>query len=456
MTLAGARRAWHVGDVRSALRETALAWDGHPCAATREVLLALDRKLVDEEGPLSAHNPARRTTLWDDVESQADPADNGRLARLIVQLTHYDAHHRLGRLLDRGPDPRIHETLVDAMAARPRGFCAKLAVQTFWSRLLQDIHATAVPGRRLLLERARTSARTGPAAFRGPLVRELEGILADLGADPILQDSAAAVRLRADLVPSAAVAPLWDAVYADLSDPRPRHVLADALSEAGDPRGSFFALQLLPSRSPEQNRRMKALQKTHQDDWLGPLAPFLTRAVTFRNGLPTAGKLKDRTVSGTMCGHREWRSFEALDLGDAGHDGLFDQPWPVLRVLARAPAKVLDHGPNLPALRELSLTSAHEGWTTLPWHAPLFGQLERLEVPAEGWLPHVARVPAGFELVLKHRWIGHLLVDAHRTSITVHPRRPLKPGESLLFEMDTGALPLPLVWSKSRLPPRTA
>jgi uncharacterized protein (TIGR02996 family) len=81
-------------------------------------------------------------------------------------------------------------------------------------------------------------------------------------------------------------AALYAAVYAAPDDDGPRAVLADALQEAGDPRGELIALQLREhagSATPELRDRAQALIQEHAKAWLGPLRPIIYRA-TMRRG----------------------------------------------------------------------------------------------------------------------------------------------------------------------------
>lgn len=47
-----------------------------------------------------------------------------------------------------------------------------------------------------------------------------------------------------------------------------RHAFADWLQEQGNPRGEFMALQLSSNLEPKAQKRMAALQKKHERDWL--------------------------------------------------------------------------------------------------------------------------------------------------------------------------------------------
>ena len=74
---------------------------------------------------------------------------------------------------------------------------------------------------------------------------------------------------------------LFAAVYASPDADEPREILADALQEAGDPRGEFIALQLREHRgdpSTELRDRAQELCSQHGKTWLGPLRPITYRA----------------------------------------------------------------------------------------------------------------------------------------------------------------------------------
>jgi uncharacterized protein (TIGR02996 family) len=61
---------------------------------------------------------------------------------------------------------------------------------------------------------------------------------------------------------------LYAAVFAAPADDGPRLVLADALQEAGDPRGEFISLQLQHPRAQRSERRMQKLLERHRAAFL--------------------------------------------------------------------------------------------------------------------------------------------------------------------------------------------
>ncbi|HEY1549958.1 MAG TPA: TIGR02996 domain-containing protein [Kofleriaceae bacterium] len=79
--------------------------------------------------------------------------------------------------------------------------------------------------------------------------------------------------------------PLFAAIYADPDDDAPRHVLADALIDRGDPRGEFISLQLARGRNDLRIARELELQQAHATEWLGALAIVLdARRSRFERG----------------------------------------------------------------------------------------------------------------------------------------------------------------------------
>ena len=78
---------------------------------------------------------------------------------------------------------------------------------------------------------------------------------------------------------------LLAAIYADPDDDAPRHVLADALIDRGDPRGEFISMQLARGRKDVRIARELELQQAHAGEWLGALASVIdVRRSKFERG----------------------------------------------------------------------------------------------------------------------------------------------------------------------------
>ncbi|MEO8845868.1 MAG: TIGR02996 domain-containing protein [Kofleriaceae bacterium] len=97
---------------------------------------------------------------------------------------------------------------------------------------------------------------------------------------------------------------LFAAIYASPDADEPREILADALQEAGDPRGEFIALQLREHRgdpSEELRDRAQELVAQHGKTWLGPLRPITYRAEMrrgFLQRLELAGSWSSKNWAG--------------------------------------------------------------------------------------------------------------------------------------------------------------
>lgn len=100
---------------------------------------------------------------------------------------------------------------------------------------------------------------------------------------------------------------LYEQVYANPDDDAPRVVLADHLSELGDPLGEFIALQLAEPDGPTglAKGRVKQLRR-HYEAWLPPGVQRST--AVFRRGFLHAC----RWTAPTDPAHRAWKTVEEL------------------------------------------------------------------------------------------------------------------------------------------------
>lgn len=132
-----------------------------------------------------------------------------------------------------------------------------------------------------------------------------------------------------------AAAPVLEATHCEgerrrarggVSDPTDltlRQVCADALSEAGDVRGEFIALDLASQLTALQRKRHAALRKQCSAAFLGPIATFaFAKDLRFENGFPVAvclGRQATRVdvsdeAQDAIVGVPEWSTIEAVDL----------------------------------------------------------------------------------------------------------------------------------------------
>jgi uncharacterized protein (TIGR02996 family) len=190
---------------------------------------------------------------------------------------------------------------------------------------------------------------------------------------------------------------LFANVYANPHDDAPRLVLADFLTEKGDPRGEFISMQFAAQRDL---KREKALLKQHGKKWLGVLAPVVGVDVEFERGFPARGlvKFKSQRDVEKFGHHPEWATFEALTWSTPGA-GSFEQrqwyqflgpafrhlrsavgPWLPQLLASKLPFERLEHldvsfpsaavvtefvaSKNFPKLHTLGIDSQPQSWFT--------------------------------------------------------------------------------------------
>jgi len=252
-------------------------------------------------------------------------------------------------------------------------------------------------------------------------------------------------------------AELFAAVYEDPDDDDARAVLADALQEAGDPRGELIALQLARGRDGKKTRRESQLLKPNLRKWLGPLASAVpNKGLVYERGFAAKVQLHHhRDYVLPALGPPEWNTVEEVTPGvwNGSYQDLADGlPW--LRVLNAIDRNVTagmlpshpklqkivvrrafrDDGKHLaklklPALEELEIQDCHPTLTALKGFFDGLKSLRRLSVfvsedEALPWIPWLAK--QGFEragvkatmnpwmiwfegdrVVAQYRWSGH-------------------------------------------------
>lgn len=135
---------------------------------------------------------------------------------------------------------------------------------------------------------------------------------------------------------------LYEQVFAKPDDDGPRVVLADHLSELGDPRGEFIAIQLAEPDEPTGLAKIRAKQlKRHYEAWL-PAGVQRSTAV-FRRGFLYAC----RWTAPTDPTHRAWKPVEQLACATVAGLAEFD----------RRPLFAGDPLPRLKDLREIDPSS---------------------------------------------------------------------------------------------------
>ena len=146
------------------------------------------------------------------------------------------------------------------------------------------------------------------------------------------------------------LAALLAAVRSNPDDIAMRLVYADALSDAGDPRGELIVLQC---RSPGSERERELLAE-HRDAWLGKLAPILDPEHTrFANGFLTDARVQRvaRPKLSKVVGDPMWSTVAQLDF-DSTVGGIVMKTGPVVRG-PKVPAAAIVLSPIMRALRSV-------------------------------------------------------------------------------------------------------
>ena len=219
------------------------------------------------------------------------------------------------------------------------------------------------------------------------------------------------------------IAALFAQVYANPDDDGVRHVLADALIAANDPRGELIQHQLQPSA--DHGRRAMQLIQRHGLTWLGALRDVVV-PITYERGF-LASCMVVADDARPSIGRDEWSTVHTIELPGRVAFALH----PVMRSLRR----LVGVQPNL--LLELANRSQAqlERITVSTGYAGLFETMLERYLPANaiGTLT-LANVP-------------HDRAERLRAFATRHPRMklellvlpdPLAPGDALERYDETG------------------
>jgi uncharacterized protein (TIGR02996 family) len=400
MDLSRAGSALSKGESKAALAALVAEWRARPLP-----------RLADAIDTLAAFGP-----LFDDgAKNMKD-----RRARIVALVGKH------------GRDPRLARLLGDFLRDRPFSSTSAEPVYNEAVRALAKIgDPRSVPRARevwggLGAAYARMAAKLGAVPEPTPAeTAELDAL------ERAIRAAKPAPRARSTQERSGDA--LLAAVYADPDDDAARAVYADFLSQRGDPRGEFIALQLLSSPTAEQRRRANALRDEHAREWVGSLAPVLAKTeLEFRRGFLSACACKARQhESARIAADPVWATVERVRFtadgwffepdvqkalrdvrveGDYHLDALLDapRPWRIERLrtnpriaLGDAALARLAKTDRLPALVALHLQAPRHGWFAKTRFASQLRELGLgLEYAADvqreraKWLAELAKLPA--------------------------------------------------------------
>lgn len=318
MTLeAELRAALQAADPAEAREVLCVAWAGFPHRRLSALVRGFGR-LTRVDGVEGANVDARERA-W---HALADVGDRRNLPRLLATPWSKKASAALRRLeaLERhGADPRTVHALLEldtgnrfSNAAGFRFWREAYALMLRWGSLEAAERVQRWPSA------AGHVSAWEAARFRGifePLMREwvtrwpVEPSLPP-AVEPLLE------QLETRLTPNDARARgLLEAVRATPTEDTPRLVLADALSERGDPRGEFITLQFAHERGEltlGQRERMRLLLEGSGPGWFDGLLGQVDPLAVFRRGLLAEVRLATREPDPSLPA---WRTIETLDTG---------------------------------------------------------------------------------------------------------------------------------------------
>jgi uncharacterized protein (TIGR02996 family) len=270
--LKAAATAAAAGDALGAVTQLLAAWrETH----APEVAAALDRV---SEAALGDGD-------WEDRAEREDAVAAGWLVSQLRTVNAAAAAGRVASLEWLKEDPRVSAAIVALLQDPP--FHATGA-KPFWTRLFALLDASPDPRALPGLDKAfgeglaSIGGETMRAWMNGKVTTAREKLAKRFPSapktPPAIAKAAKAITFTPSTKPRVATQAgprtereLFAAVYAAPDDDGPRAVLSDFLSERGDPRGEFIALQLRRTRTDEPGREGALLPK-HQPAWLGELS----------------------------------------------------------------------------------------------------------------------------------------------------------------------------------------
>jgi len=397
------------GDALAALQHLIAAWR---VAAAEPIARAVDevgRAVARGRWPAGSDGKPGAQAQWMEVAARRNPADLSLLLETLWSGAKLgQARKRLSALLQYAPDPRLFPALMEGLEEPPCDVTGQ-DVEFFWADFFEVLKAADDPRMPPLADRLleRTGRRDPEWAIReraAALVpsRQLE----PLGPEDVARCKAIVAALEIGAGQKTEEGFLRE-IFERPGDDELRQVYADWLSERGDPRGEFIALQYARCsgrQTPAQAARARELLALHGRRWLGSLVSKVdVFSAVFERGFPSDVEATDEpddapawaTIS-TLRGAVPGDGTPALslvrirDLTDLRAFHRRTLPLPIEELHWKAGAAVtlathraqLDRLPPLPALRRLDLSGGFAGETPAffewIWRSPLGAHLDAL------------------------------------------------------------------------------
>ncbi len=327
------------GPAEQLLEELLAAWAASRHEALADAIVRVGKSL--HRPTLSADSQGELEVVWLALAARRDVADVARLFAAPWPAAWEPALERIKALETFPVDPRIARGL----AARATKYQT-----TGWRhlgpRLVALLTRIADPGSVPILARVGykdTISAIESAAPETPAAPPKE-----------LLD-----RVAAWLGDSTDIDALWSAVWNEPARLSARLVLADALSDRGDPRGEFISLQCMEAPTRKTKARANKLLKSNIDQWTGTLPTVERASRVFERGFLSRVRVTAHSAEvNETVDQREWRTIEELTLGDryGALDPAVLSNMPCLRVLYAEFGALDEHLPkrgSFPSIRTL-------------------------------------------------------------------------------------------------------
>ncbi len=318
-SVARALELYLANDEDAALDMLLDCWRDNRASEIAAVIRELSKHIA--KPPLDEKTREKRLRQWLETAEAMSERDVDHLLAELPRFLRRQAEVCLEEIESWLPDPRVSEALISLIRDPPSGYTDAKSV-TFWEELIKILKAHSAPSSSAhiyALSLDHTESYSKASTFLAHWLPLTAQSIAQAFDDPVLRphDRSCCQRfLELFRNPLAARNDeMLSAVYANPENNDLRSVLADALQEAGDPRGEFLMLQVLDAEvglSSEQEKRAHQLRYENERAWLGPLDHALISSVEYRRGFPVMGRVRKPELGALE--RPDWATFEDLDL----------------------------------------------------------------------------------------------------------------------------------------------
>jgi uncharacterized protein (TIGR02996 family) len=428
------------GDAHGAFDLLLARWREDRTAELAVLCQKLSERVAQDAAPLGGKTQADQLVAWTNAFRETSPLGLGRLLPgLEANLTHPRfAFPRADAISTVKDDPRVSDVMLRVLQSVKGGS----AWQKVVLRCFRAVEASSDPrsiealelllsekGKRLAVDFSvkEFALERGAKVLDALRARMPERSAVDPKDERALQDVSRAIETLGKVdVPLRVARPKGDPaelvarIWEHPDDNELRLVLADALSEAGDPRGELITLQMARSEGKADRKmlaRERALLKEHARTFLGPLAAVvsLKSAVFERGFLERCEAYANAMAARLQFDHTEWATVQSVTFTGKGSrispamrtlkeargvelkglKHLLETGHPTLERLELSAqsafsryvtiARSLEESAALPALHHLKLHIDDTGASDWLWDAPWSSQLRSLAVVV-GWI----------------------------------------------------------------------